>query len=168
MQTANSIYIAAPLERIVQLAYEVERWPELLPHYRWVTVLSREGNRKTVEMAARRGRFPVKWRAVQDLDQSGPTPVVRFRHIGGVTRGMEVAWTFAPDAHGVKVRIDHDFAPPWPVVGNFVANRIIGPMFIANIAGRTLAHIKAIAEAASNEPVAATSPVMAHQPEGGT
>jgi hypothetical protein len=46
----------------------------------------------------------------------------------------------------VAVTIDHDFAPPWPLVGNLVANHIIGPQFIEVIAGRTLETIKGIVE----------------------
>jgi hypothetical protein len=111
-----------------------------------VTVLEGGGDHKAVEMAARRGRIPVKWRARQDVDRAGPTPVIRFRHIGGVTKGMDVAWTFAPGPEGVAVTIDHDFDPPWPVVGGLVADRIIGPHFVEAIAGRTLSTIKGIVE----------------------
>jgi hypothetical protein len=146
MRTANTVEMDGDLERIVALAADIERWPVILPHYRWVTLLAGGGDHKTVEMAARRGRIPVKWRAVQEIERGGATPVIRFRHIGGVTKGMDVAWTFSPGPGPVSVRIDHDFAPPWPVVGSLVADRIIGPHFIEAIAGRTLATIKAIVE----------------------
>jgi hypothetical protein len=146
MKTENVVDMAGELADIVALASDIERWPTILPHYRWVTLLEGGGDRKTVEMAARRGRIPVKWRAVQEIDRIGPSPVIRFTHIGGVTKGMEVAWTFAPHPAGVAVRIDHDFAPGWPLVGNTVAERIIGPQFISPIANRTLTAIKAIVE----------------------
>ena len=45
------------------------------------------------------------------------------------------------------VRIRHDFRPPWPLVGGLVAERVIGPRFVAYIAGMTLATIKAKVEA---------------------
>lgn len=134
------------LDHIVALAADTERWPVILPHYRWVTLLEGGGDHKTVEMAARRGRIPVKWRAVQDVERDGPTPVIRFRHIGGVTKGMDVAWTFAVKDGAIDVTIDHDFEPPWPVIGNLVANGIIGPQFVEAIAGKTLATIKGIVE----------------------
>lgn len=146
MHTENTVTMAGDLDLIVDLAIATERWPEILPHYRWVTVLEGSGDHKTVEMAARRDRFPVKWRARQDVDRDGPTPVIRFHHVGGVTKGMDVDWTFEQRAGAVIVRIRHDFRPPWPVVGGFVAERIIGPHFVAYIAGRTLATIKAIVE----------------------
>jgi len=146
MQTANTVEMAGNLNHIVALAADIERWPTILPHYRWVTLLEGGGDHKTVEMAARRGRIPVKWRAIQEIDRSGDSPVIRFRHIGGVTKGMEVAWTFANVPGGIAVRIDHDFSPPWPVVGGVIAERIIGPHFVEAIAGKTLQTIKAIVE----------------------
>jgi hypothetical protein len=146
MRTANTVEMHGDLERIINLAADVERWPVILPHYRWVTLLAGGGDTKTVEMAARRGRIPVKWRAVQTIERTAATPIIRYHHIGGVTKGMDVAWTFAPGAGPVSVRIDHEFAPPWPLVGKPVADHVIGPHFVAAIAGRTLATIKAIVE----------------------
>jgi hypothetical protein len=146
MRTANTVLMRGELDHIVDLAVATERWPEILPHYRWVTVLEGGGDHKTVEMAAKRDFIPVKWRARQDVERDGPTPIIRFHHIGGVTKGMDVAWTFAPGPDGVAVTIDHDFDPPWPVVGGVVADRIIGPQFVEAIAGRTLNTIKGIVE----------------------
>ncbi len=150
MQTENTVEMAGDLDHIVALAADVERWPEILPHYRWVTLLEGRGDRKTVEMAARRGRIPVKWRAIQEIERDGVTPIIRYRHIWGVTRGMDVAWTFEPGAASIAVRIDHEFTPAWPVVGKLVgppiANHIIGPHFVGAIAGKTLHTIKAIVE----------------------
>jgi uncharacterized membrane protein len=154
MHTETAVEMGGDLDRIVELAADVERWPEILPHYRWVTLLDGGGDRKAVEMAARRGRIPVKWRAVQEVHRDGPTPVITYRHIGGVTKGMDVAWTFEPRGDAVHVRIRHDFRPPWPLVGNLVAERIIGPQFVAHIAGKTLATIKAKVEAVSRQPSA--------------
>ncbi len=146
MHTENVVEMQGDLDRIVALASDVERWPDILPHYRWVTLLEGGGDRKVVEMAARRDRIPVKWRAVQEIHRDGPTPVMTYRHIAGVVKGMVVDWTFESQPDRVIVRIRHDFKPPWPIVGGFVADRIIGPQFIGNIAGKTLATIKGIVE----------------------
>lgn len=146
MRTDNTVKMAGDLDTIVALAADVERWPEILPHYRWVTLLEGGGDHKTVEMAARRGRIPVKWRARQDVERDGPTPIIRYHHIWGVTKGMDVAWTFQPGSDGIDVRIDHDFTPNWPLVGRPIADHIIGPHFVGAIAGLTLATIKGIVE----------------------
>ena len=146
MRTANVVTMKSDLERIVALAVDTERWPEILPHYRWVTRLSGTDDHKTVEMAARRGVIPVRWRATQDVERGGATPIIRFVHVWGVTKGMDVAWTFEPDGDFVRVTIDHDFQPRWPLVGRPIADGIIGPHFVGAIAGRTLETIRGIVE----------------------
>jgi uncharacterized membrane protein len=149
MQTETVVTIQGPLTRIVELAADVEGWPRILPHYRRVTLLEGGGDRKVVEMAARRGRIPVRWQAVQQIDRSGSTPVIAYRHIRGVTRGMDVAWTFVEENGGVRVTIWHRFRPGWPLVGDTIADRIIGPHFVEYIAGLTLGTIKQIVEGES-------------------
>jgi hypothetical protein len=97
-------------------------------------------------MAARRGRIPLRWRAVQEIDRSQVPPVITYRHIWGPTRGMDVAWKFQEIPGGVHVSITHQFRPPWPLVGNMVADYIIGPRFIEHVARLTLSTIKEIVE----------------------
>lgn len=146
MHSEDVVYMRGKLDQIVELATDIEQWPVILPHYRWVTLLDGGGDHKVVEMAARRGRIPVRWRATQDIDRSGPTPIIRFKHIWGVTKGMDVDWTFVPTEEQVEVRIRHDFKPNWPVVGGPITERIIGPQFISPIANLTLTTIKGIVE----------------------
>ena len=138
------VQVNAPYERIFALAADVERWPELLPHYRYVRRLPSPDQERRFAMGARRGRFPVSWQATQR-----PLPDERrieFTHVGGVTRGMEVAWRFEPRAGGWEVSIHHELRLGWPLIGDFAAERVIGPHFIDAIAGRTLRRVKALAE----------------------
>lgn len=146
MHTETTTTIHGPLPRIVELAADVERWPVILPHYRSVTLLEGGGDRKVVEMAARRGWIPLRWRAVQEIDRSGATPVITYHHIWGPTRGMDVAWTFHDTNGRVGVTIDHQFRAHWPVIGAAVADHVIGPHFIEYVARRTLSTIKQIVE----------------------
>jgi uncharacterized membrane protein len=150
LHTKNEILIRARVAEIYGLAAPVERWPELLPHYRWVRVLDDDGEgRRLVEMAALRNFIPVRWRAEQLLFPDAPRIV--FRHVGGVTKGMEVEWVFAPQGDGVvRVSILHNLErglAGWPMVGGVVADRVVGPFFVSNIAGKTLGRIKELAEA---------------------
>jgi hypothetical protein len=74
-------------------------------------------------------------------------PSVRFRHIGGVTTGMDVEWAFEPVAEGTHVRLLHVWdGPRWPLIGVVAATAVIGPVFIHGIASRTLAGLAAAAE----------------------
>ena len=58
MDTSISRLVRAQPLTIFRLAAQVEDWPRLLPHYRWVRVLSQTDDRhRTVDMAARRDVF---------------------------------------------------------------------------------------------------------------
>jgi uncharacterized membrane protein len=140
------IHIDAPLERIFPLAAEVERWPERLPHYRYVHRLPASNGERRFSMGARRGPIPVRWEAIQR-----PLPEERrieFTHTGGVTRGMRVAWRFEPMDAGWEVSIEHELELRWPLIG-LAAERVIGQQFVEAIARRTLRRVKALAEAGS-------------------
>lgn len=145
VHSTSEVWMRAPATAIYPLAAAVERWPELLPHYRWVALLERKGNRRLVAMSAHRDRFPITWHAIQALYPDEPR--ITFRHVRGVTLGMEVSWTFQEQDGGTLVRITHDLELRWPLVGEWVARRIIAPHFIEYIARKTLRRIKQLAEA---------------------
>ena len=136
--------IHAPYERIFALAAEVERWPEILPHYRYVRPIPDPNGERRFAMGARRGPIPVTWEAIQRPMKAERR--IEFVHTGGVTRGMWVAWRFEPRDGAVDVSIEHELDLRWPLVGELVARTVIGPQFIEAIAGRTLRRVKALAE----------------------
>ena len=147
MKSVMRVTLAAPYERIFRLAADIERWPEILPHYRYVRRLADVGDDRQYAMGARRGVIPVSWKAIQR-----PLPDARrieFEHTGGVTRGMVVAWRFEPVGEAWDVSIHHELNLQWPLIGGVVADRVVGPQFIDAIAGRTLRTIKRLAESGS-------------------
>jgi len=155
VDTSISRDIRADPRVIFDLAAEVQDWPRILPHYRWVHVLASEGpDRRTVEMAARRDvlsgvvGFPLRWTAVETTFPAHGR--IEFEHIGGVTRGMRVAWTIDPSSgSSVQVRIRHVFEPHWPVPPALV-RLIVGEYFVNGVARRTLRCIADLAEARSH------------------
>jgi len=150
MRTVDRSRIAAPFDRVFSAASTVTRWPDILPHYRWVRLLD-DG---LVEMAAWRpfGRvkYPTWWVSEMTIDR--PAGEIRYRHVRGITRGMQVVWRLVNDGggsggEGVEVEIVHTWdGPRWPLIGRLAANLVIGPIFIHGIASRTLAGIKHAAE----------------------
>jgi len=144
--------VNAPLETCFRVAADVERWPVILPHYRWVRFRDKRAfGLGIVEMAAWRVfpatlRYPTWW--VSDMHVDASTPAVHYKHIDGITRGMDVVWEFRRDHDGLThVRIVHEWdGPGWPLIGSVAANAVIGPHFISAIAQRTLAGVAAEAE----------------------
>src|SRR5262249_30874615 len=140
-----------PFSRVFAAASSVARWPSILPHYRWVRVLD-DG---LVEMAAwlpfARGllKYPTWWVSEMTIDR--PAGEIRYRHVRGVTKGMEVTWRLVEDGGGsaddIHVEVVHTWeGPRWPLIGKLAANLVIGPIFIHGIATRTLAGIKRYSE----------------------
>lgn len=146
MHTETAVRIRGSADTVFRYAAQVEHWPRLLPHYRGVRVLAADGPTRVVEMKARRGWIPIWWCARQIVLPE--LRRVRFTHVRGITRGMEVEWRLAPAAGGeVAVSIVHDLDLRWPLIGAIVARAIIGPMFIEPTARATLDHIKRLVEA---------------------
>jgi hypothetical protein len=155
MRTVDRIRVHAPFARVFAAASSVTRWPAILPHYRWVRML--EGG--LVEMAAWRPfgpfiKYPTWW--VSEMTVDRPAGEIRYRHVRGITRDMQVVWTLVEVGEGsggsvgdVDIEIVHTWdGPRWPLVGRLAANLVIGPVFIHGIASRTLAGIKRAAEGA--------------------
>lgn len=146
MRNELHIVMHAPWERIFPLAAEIERWPQILPHYRYVRRIPDPGGERRFAMGARRGPIPVAWEAIQRPKPE--TRTIEFVHTGGVTKGMWVAWRFEPLEGDTDVSIEHRLDLRWPLIGGFAAQHVIGPQFIEAIAGQTLRRIRLLAEAA--------------------
>jgi hypothetical protein len=152
MRTSNEIVMEAPVDVCLRAGADVEGWPAALPHYRWVRFLRKDGwATGRVEMAAQRHfgplAYPVWWVSEMTVDPEGHA--VHYQHVQGITRGMNVVWSFEPRGEAetaVTIVHDWDTGPAWPLPGilrRWIADRIIGPVFIHHVAGRTLAGIRA-------------------------
>ena len=151
MLTIDECVSSAPADTCFEAAADVERWPEILPHYRWVRFQRKDGFAAgRVEMAAWRPFGPLKYPTwwVSEMEHDAEQRVVTYRHVDGLTRGMDVRWEVAPaDGGGTRIRIVHEWpGPAWPLVGGLAAEWVIGPHFIHHIAGQTLAGVTGAAE----------------------
>lgn len=150
LTTVDALVIRSPVQRIFEIAAAVERWPEHLGHYRFVRFRQKSPDGGgIVEMGANRPfgvvHWPTWWLSEMAVDHN--VPWIRFRHIGGVTTGMDVEWSFTETPDGTLTRIVHVWnGPGWPVIGAFAARHVIGPVFVHGIASRTLKGLAPAAE----------------------
>jgi len=151
METVDERVVRAPVRRIFELARDVEHWPAYLAHYRYVRFRRRDADGGgLVEMSANRpfglASWPTWWLSEMRTDDA--RPAVRFRHVGGVTTGMDVEWTFHPRDDGTTLaRVVHAWdGPRWPLIGIVAATAVIGPVFVHGIASRTLVGLARVAE----------------------
>jgi ribosome-associated toxin RatA of RatAB toxin-antitoxin module len=143
VHTGNSIIIRAPRATIFETAANLELWPKILPHYRYIHYLERSVERNVVVMAATRSGIPISWTSEEIIDHEKWE--VRFHHLKTWTRGMRVVWTFKPIPDGVLVEISHDLKFRIRALAP-IAEAIIGKFFIQNIANKTLHCMKAYLE----------------------
>jgi len=139
VHTENSVVIKAPLAKIFQDTSNLLLWPKVLPHYRWIHILSVGDDGLVVKMAARRGWLPVQWTSRFRVDPN--TPELYFEHLKAFTRGMKVRWTYTPGPDGVLVRITHELDRP-SALGRWFAQHVLSDLFIRPIATRTLSRFK--------------------------
>jgi ribosome-associated toxin RatA of RatAB toxin-antitoxin module len=144
MHKTNSIVMRAPKTAIFETAANLELWPKILPHYRYIRFLERGPDRNIVVMAARRSGVPISWTSEQVIDRERLE--IRFLHLKAWTKGMHVVWTFSDTPNGVLVTISHELRFRIPALAPIV-DPIIGNFFIYNVANKTLRCMKAYVEA---------------------
>lgn len=146
MHKTNSIIMQAPRAEIFETAANLENWPKILPHYRYIKYLERDGDRNVVIMAATRSGIPISWTSEQIIDRKKIE--VRFHHLKAFTKGMFVVWTFKDTPAGVLVEIAHHLNFRVPVLAPAM-EPIIGDFFIGHVANRTLRCMKTYLESRS-------------------
>ena len=132
---------------IFETAANLELWPTILPHYRFIRYLKRGPDRNLVVMAAVRSGIPISWTSEQVIDRKNLE--VRFHHLKAWTKGMVVVWTFKETSDGVLVEIIHDLKFRNRVLAPIV-EPIIGNFFIRNVASQTLRCMKKHLESVVN------------------
>jgi ribosome-associated toxin RatA of RatAB toxin-antitoxin module len=148
MHKVNSIIMQAPRSLIFETAANLELWPKILPHYRYIRFLERAPSRNIVVMAAKRSGIPISWTSEEIIDREHIE--IRFHHLRAFTKGMRVVWTFEETPSGVLVKIAHHLQFRVKFLAS-LADKIIGDFFIHNIANKTLHCMKSHVEAAANK-----------------
>ncbi len=137
----------APKMSIFETAANLELWPQILPHYRYIRYVERSPNRNVVVMAAVRSGIPIKWTSEQIIDRDRVE--IHFHHLKAFSKGMRVVWTFDQRPDGVLVTIVHDLHFRIPALAP-VAEPIIGDFFTHNVANKTLRCMRDYVEAKAN------------------
>ncbi len=148
MHKTNSLLMHAPKMEIFDTAANLELWPKILPHYRYIRFLKRGPDRNMVIMAARRSGIPISWTSEQIIDRRRLE--IHFHHLKAWTKGMRVVWTFSDTPNGVLVAISHDLRFRIRALAPIV-DLVIGDFFIHNIANKTLQCMKTYVEAMANK-----------------
>jgi ribosome-associated toxin RatA of RatAB toxin-antitoxin module len=135
----TSIEIAAPRQKIYQLAKDMERYPEFMPDVKTVKVLSRNGNTTTTRWKTLVEEAPIEWTEVDVFDDANTR--IDYRLIEGDLDKFEGAWTFE-ERDGqtfVKLGVDYDFGVP-------SLSELIGPLLQKKVEENSMMMLKALKE----------------------
>src|SRR6476469_10374738 len=84
MHKTNSIIMQVSRAEVFETAANLELWPKILPHYRYIRYLERGADRNLVVMAARRFGLPISWTSEQIIDSDRCE--IRFHHLKAWTK----------------------------------------------------------------------------------
>lgn len=142
METLNRISIRADIDDVYRAAEAIVHWPEILPHYRWVTIFEEGENWRHVEMAAWRDGFPCRWQSEQRLYPKEKK--VYYRHTRSFwTQDMVVWWHLEPGQAGnVEIRLTHEMKGSSFAPFQFFQQHVVGEFFVAAVAEKTLRGLK--------------------------
>src|SRR5437867_13434559 len=115
MHKTNSLLMRAPKVEIFETAANLELWPKILPHYRYIRFLERGTDRNIVVMAARRSGIPTSWRSGQIIDADALE--IRFPHLTRWTKGLRAACRFLAQPMAVLLTFATDWDFPIPRLG---------------------------------------------------
>ncbi len=135
IRTVNSILIKADINRVFSVATDMEKYPEFIPSYKEVKVVSREGNKMIVERSGQVGKKTVKWKSCVTLT---PPKSIHAEQLEGPIKGMQIQWLFEDTRDGVKITLTHDFEyKKIPLLGNLIG-RLIVARIVKKMAEETL------------------------------
>jgi hypothetical protein len=146
MKTIKKIIIAADPDRVYRTAVNFLDWPIMLPHYRWVHHIGGKGSWRIYDMSAWRLFLPMRWASLAHIEPDGRR--IYFRHIGGLTKGMEVVWYVRPYGRESEVTIAHELLrPKMPIARSAIGRFTVNKIFVEPITDQTLRYMKHWVEA---------------------
>lgn len=122
-------WIGAPVEAVLEVARDSERFPEFMSDVRSVTVVEREGARTVTDWEGVVAAFGLKVRWRQEDVWDVGTGVCEFRQTSGDYDRMEGTWKLSEEAGGTRFdsRVEYEYRVPGlgPLVGKVVHSLVV-------------------------------------------
>jgi ribosome-associated toxin RatA of RatAB toxin-antitoxin module len=109
----ETIIIKGEIEKIYQMAKDMEKFPLFMPDVKKVKVVERTGNKTVTEWESMIDEdTPISWRELDEFDDK--KPLIRYKLLEGDLEKFEGEWRFEKTPDGIKVTItcDFDFGMP--------------------------------------------------------
>lgn len=108
----RSILIQGPIERVYELAKDMEAYPDFMPDVESVKVIEREPHRTVTEWETSVDGTPILWTEEDRFDDENF--VIDYQLIEGDLDKFEGQWRFVRSGSGTQVTltVDYDFGIP--------------------------------------------------------
>lgn len=123
----SSVVINAPVERVMELAKDIERFPEFMKDVKSVQILSREGNVIRAQWVGRVEELHINIKWIEEDVWDDEARMSRFRQIEGDYGKLEGEWHFEPIPEGTLFRsvveIEYDVPLIGPLLKGLIAKK---------------------------------------------
>jgi uncharacterized membrane protein len=138
------LVIDAPVDRVYELAQDIERLPEFLPNVERVTVQRREGGGVVSEWVGRVPEFNrnISWVEHDTWDEQARR--CEFRSVSGDWDQYDGTWTFSAEGDGTRVVLHIRYEYNVPLIGPLI--RKLLQKLVARSADETLEGLRRMAE----------------------
>ena len=140
----SELVIDAPIDRVYELAQDIERLPEFLPNVERVTVQRRADGKVLSEWVGRVPEFNrnIVWVEEDVWDQAAHT--CEFACLSGDWDQYDGTWTFTEEGSGTRVVLDIRYQYNVPLIGALI--RKLLQKLVARSADETLEGLRRMAE----------------------
>jgi len=116
----SEIFIPSSVERVYELAKDIERLPQFLPNVEQVKVRSRDGSRTVSEWVGLVPEFKRKLQWVEEDLWQDEERKCEFRSVSGDWDRYEGVWSFEGQNAGTRVTLDITYEYNVPLVGALI------------------------------------------------
>ena len=138
----HSIVIRSSIGKVYEIAENIEKFPEFMPHVKTSSIIKKQGNKRQVVMTAVVNGIKSHWISASTTEKNKR---IQYSQVKGTCKVMGGEWFFEMIPEGTKITLIHNFDVGWPVIGNLIG-RLIVKNWVDKYSRLTLGHIKTKAE----------------------
>ncbi|OGP53016.1 MAG: hypothetical protein A2Y65_08880 [Deltaproteobacteria bacterium RBG_13_52_11] len=138
----HSIVIKSSIDKVYDIAENIAKFPDFMPHVKTSNMIKKQGNKRQVEMSAVVNGMKSHWISASTTEKNKR---IQYSQVKGLCKVMRGEWLFNKVPEGTKITLIHNFDVGWPVIGNLIG-RVIVKNWVDKYSHLTLGHIKSKAE----------------------
>jgi ribosome-associated toxin RatA of RatAB toxin-antitoxin module len=138
----HTIVIKTNIDKVYDIAENIEKFPDFMPHIKTSNIIKKQGNKREVEMTAVVNGIKSHWISASATDKNKK---ITYKQVKGVCKVMGGEWRFNKVPQGTTITLIHNFDVGFSIIGKLIG-LIIVKRWVDKYSRLTLGHIKTKAE----------------------